>query len=67
MLGLLSGTLMLSLGIIGEYLGRLHVRSMQRPAFVVRPEPLPVRPRPGRSRRPPAPAGTTVDADAVRG
>jgi undecaprenyl-phosphate 4-deoxy-4-formamido-L-arabinose transferase len=37
MLGLLSGTLMLSLGIIGEYLGRLHVRSMQRPAYLVRP------------------------------
>jgi hypothetical protein len=37
MLGLLSGTMMLSLGVIGEYLGRLHVRSMQRPAYVVRP------------------------------
>lgn len=41
MLGILSGALMLSLGIVGEYLGRLHVRSMQRPAYVVRPEPLP--------------------------
>ena len=40
MLGLLSGTLMLSLGIIGEYLGRLHVRSMQRPAYLVRPRDL---------------------------
>lgn len=40
MLGILSGALMLSLGIVGEYLGRLHVRSMQRPAYVVRPEPL---------------------------
>ena len=39
MLGLLSGTLMLCLGIVGEYLGRLHVRSMQRPAYVVRPAP----------------------------
>lgn len=39
MLGLLSGTLMLCLGIVGEYLGRLHVRSMQRPAYVVRPTP----------------------------
>ncbi|WP_308279725.1 glycosyltransferase [Phycicoccus mangrovi] len=41
MLGILSGALMLSLGIVGEYLGRLHVRSMQRPAYVVRPEPMP--------------------------
>lgn len=37
MIGILAGTLMLSLGIIGEYLGRLHVRSMQRPAYVLRP------------------------------
>ncbi len=37
MLGLVAGTVMLSLGIIGEYLGRLHIRSMQRPAYVVRP------------------------------
>ncbi len=45
MLGLVAGTVMLSLGIIGEYIGRLHVRSMQRPAYVVRPsefgQPLP--------------------------
>jgi len=37
MLGLVAGTVMMSLGIIGEYIGRLHVRSMQRPAYVVRP------------------------------
>jgi glycosyltransferase involved in cell wall biosynthesis len=42
MLGLLSGTMMLSLGIIGEYLGRLHVRSMQRPAYLVRAERMPM-------------------------
>ncbi|MBM6405957.1 glycosyltransferase [Phycicoccus sp. CSK15P-2] len=40
MLSILSGTLMLSLGVVGEYLGRLHVRSMQRPAYVIRPERL---------------------------
>lgn len=38
MLGLLCGVIMLSLGILGEYLGRLHVRSMQRPTYVVRSE-----------------------------
>jgi glycosyltransferase involved in cell wall biosynthesis len=37
MLGVLSGAIMLSLGILGEYLGRLHVRSMQRPAYLVKP------------------------------
>ncbi|WP_377643921.1 glycosyltransferase family 2 protein [Oryzobacter terrae] len=37
MLAVLSGAIMLSLGILGEYLGRLHVRSMQRPAYLVRP------------------------------
>src|SRR5690606_41772212 len=31
MLALLSGAMMLSIGIVGEYLGRLHFRSMQRP------------------------------------
>lgn len=32
---LFSGAQMLSLGIIGEYLGRTHVRVMGRPAYVV--------------------------------
>lgn len=36
MLALLSGAMMLSIGILGEYLGRLHFRSMQRPTFLVR-------------------------------
>jgi len=36
MLALLSGATMMSLGILGEYLGRLHFRSMQRPSFLVR-------------------------------
>ncbi len=51
MLAILSGAIMLSLGILGEYLGRLHVRSMQRPAYLVRP-PAPLRASPhGRARR----------------
>lgn len=36
MLALLSGAMMLSIGILGEYLGRLHFRSMQRPTYLVR-------------------------------
>lgn len=38
-----SGVIMLSLGIIGEYLGRLHFRSMQRPTYVVRVDPAIIR------------------------
>ena len=36
MVALFSGAQMLSLGVIGEYLGRLHTRSMGKPTFVVR-------------------------------
>ncbi|EWT00466.1 glycosyl transferase [Intrasporangium oryzae NRRL B-24470] len=36
MLAILSGAMMLSIGILGEYIGRLHFRSMQRPTFLVR-------------------------------
>lgn len=35
MIALFSGAQMLSLGIIGEYLGRTHVRVMGRPAYVI--------------------------------
>jgi glycosyltransferase involved in cell wall biosynthesis len=31
-----SGAQLLSLGVIGEYLGRMHYRSMQRPVYLVR-------------------------------
>lgn len=33
---LFSGAQLLALGILGEYLGRMHFRSMQRPVYVVR-------------------------------
>ena len=33
---LFSGTQLLALGVLGEYLGRLHFRSMHKPAYVVR-------------------------------
>lgn len=36
MIAIFSGAQMLSLGVIGEYLGRLHFRSMQRPMYLVR-------------------------------
>jgi undecaprenyl-phosphate 4-deoxy-4-formamido-L-arabinose transferase len=36
MVALFSGAQMLSLGVIGEYLGRLHTRSMGKPTYAVR-------------------------------
>jgi undecaprenyl-phosphate 4-deoxy-4-formamido-L-arabinose transferase len=36
MVAVFSGAQMLSLGIIGEYVGRLHTRSTGRPAFLVK-------------------------------
>ncbi len=54
MLAVLSGAIMLSLGVLGEYLGRLHVRSMQRPAYLVRPSLPDVQPAEARlATRPP--------------
>jgi glycosyltransferase involved in cell wall biosynthesis len=35
-LGLFSGAQLFALGIIGEYLARIHLRSMQKPPYVVR-------------------------------
>jgi undecaprenyl-phosphate 4-deoxy-4-formamido-L-arabinose transferase len=34
---LFSGAQLFALGIIGEYLARMHFRMMQRPSYVVRP------------------------------
>lgn len=36
MIAMFSGAQMLSLGVIGEYLGRLHTRSMGKPTYLVR-------------------------------
>lgn len=36
MIAIFSGAQMISLAVLGEYVGRLHTRSMQRPTFVVR-------------------------------
>lgn len=38
MVALFSGAQMLSLGVMGEYLGRLHTRSMGKPTYLVRSE-----------------------------
>jgi glycosyltransferase involved in cell wall biosynthesis len=36
MIALFSGAQMVSIGVLGEYVGRMHFRGMQRPTFVVR-------------------------------
>jgi glycosyltransferase involved in cell wall biosynthesis len=36
MIAILSGAQLLALGVIGEYLGRVHYRSMHRPQYTVR-------------------------------
>lgn len=36
LIAVFSGAQLLALGILGEYLGRVHFRSMQRPPYVVR-------------------------------
>ncbi len=38
MIALFSGTQMFALGILGEYLARMHSRSMDRPPYAVRPQ-----------------------------
>lgn len=47
LLSILSGLIMLSIGVLGEYLGRLHFRSMARPTYIVRTEQVAVEPRAG--------------------
>jgi len=37
-IALFSGAQMFAIGIIGEYLARMHFRSMARPTYVVREE-----------------------------
>ena len=38
LVSMFAGVQLLSLGVIGEYLGRLHMRSMGRPRYVIRDE-----------------------------
>lgn len=37
-----SGTQMICLGIVGEYLGRMYLRTMERPAYLIRQETPPM-------------------------
>ncbi len=37
-ISLFSGAQLIALGVIGEYIGRQHFRSMRRPMYVLRPE-----------------------------
>jgi undecaprenyl-phosphate 4-deoxy-4-formamido-L-arabinose transferase len=36
MIAIFAGAQLFALGIIGEYLARMHVRSMERPAYAIR-------------------------------
>ena len=36
LISILAGAQLFGLGVIGEYLGRMHFRSMQRPSYVIR-------------------------------
>jgi hypothetical protein len=38
LIAIFSGAQLLTLGIMGEYLGRIHLRTMDRPAYAVREE-----------------------------
>ena len=38
MIAIFSGAQLLTLGIIGEYLARMHMRVMDRPPYTVREE-----------------------------
>jgi undecaprenyl-phosphate 4-deoxy-4-formamido-L-arabinose transferase len=38
MIAIFSGAQLFALGIIGEYLARLHMRTIEKPAYTVRGE-----------------------------
>ena len=40
-IAIFSGVQLFCLGIIGEYLARIHLRSMEKPPYVTRPAPIP--------------------------
>jgi hypothetical protein len=45
MIAIFSGAQLFSLGIIGEYLARMHARSMQHPTYAVRETTQPAQPQ----------------------
>jgi undecaprenyl-phosphate 4-deoxy-4-formamido-L-arabinose transferase len=60
---LMSGVQLLSLGIMGEYLGRMHLNFNRKPQFVVR-EVIRIRPAAGATRDGTATEGETLAAPA---
>jgi glycosyltransferase involved in cell wall biosynthesis len=65
MIALFSGAQMLSLGILGEYIGRMHFRGMQRPTYLVRVDGRDDGPRVGLSFNAQPPAAINEDPDSV--
>lgn len=66
MIALFSAAQMLSIGVLGEYVGRMHFRGMQRPTYLVRVDGQATGPRAGIPGEPPAvPAPAHEDPDDV--
>lgn len=65
MIALFSAAQMLSIGILGEYIGRMHFRGMQRPTYVVRVDGRDDGPRAGLMAASQPPATTYEDPDDV--
>jgi glycosyltransferase involved in cell wall biosynthesis len=65
MIALFSGAQMVSLGILGEYIGRMHFRGMQRPTYLVRVDGRDDGPRAGLSFGAQPPANVHEDPDSV--
>ena len=65
MIALFSGAQMISLGILGEYIGRMHFRGMQRPTYLVRVDGRGDGPRAGLSFGAQPAANVYEDPDSV--
>jgi glycosyltransferase involved in cell wall biosynthesis len=65
MIALFSGAQMVSLGILGEYIGRMHFRGMQRPTYLVRVDGRDDGPRAGLSFGAQPAANVHEDPDSV--
>jgi undecaprenyl-phosphate 4-deoxy-4-formamido-L-arabinose transferase len=64
-IALFSGAQMVSVGILGECVGRMHLRGMQRPTYLVRVDGRDDRPRAGLSFGAQPPANVHEDPDSV--
>lgn len=65
MIALFSGAQMISIGILGEYIGRMHFRGMQRPTYLVRVDGRTDGPRAGLSLGAQPPESIHESADEV--